>query len=82
MSNPTNDQRLVDCFVKALGINRESVTESLAYDGIPEWDSIGHMTLMTEIETAFDVMLDTEDIINIGSVAQARRILTKHGVSF
>jgi acyl carrier protein len=78
----TNQQKLVDIFSGSLGIAAESITDDLKYNSIPEWDSIGHMTLVTGVETEFDVMLDTSDIIDMSSVRIAKEILARYGVSF
>jgi acyl carrier protein len=57
------------------------VSDDLAIRAIPAWDSVGHMMLMTEIEDAFDVMLDTEDIIGFTSYKDGIEILRKHDVA-
>ena len=75
-------QTLVDAFSTALGISAESVTDELAYNAIPEWDSTAHMILIAELEDKFDIMLDTDDIIDMSSVAQAKAILAKYEVEF
>jgi acyl carrier protein len=49
---------------------------------IKEWDSVGHMALVAEIEGEFDVMFDTDDILGMSTVAKAREILTRYGVGF
>jgi acyl carrier protein len=72
--------KLIDCFVRTFGIERERVTLKLAYQSIPEWDSVGHMALVAEIENTFNVTLDTDDIIGMSDVAKALEILQKHGV--
>ena len=77
-----NKEKLRTCFSQSLGIAMDRVTDDLAYNTIEEWDSVGHMTLVAGIETAFDVMLDTDDILDLSSVRQAVTILTKHGVDF
>jgi len=73
--------RLIDCFVQTLAIKREQVTLNLTYQSIPEWDSVGHMALVGEIENTFNVTLDTDDIIGMSDVAKAVEILRKHGVA-
>ncbi|MBB5322543.1 acyl carrier protein [Marinobacter oulmenensis] len=78
----SNQQVLVDGFATALAIPAEQVTDTLAYNSIPQWDSIAHMTLVAELESRFDVMMDTDDIIDMSSVAKAREILGKYGVTF
>jgi acyl carrier protein len=77
-----NELKLQNCFVNALGISEDLVTDSLAYTSIKQWDSVGHMALMNEIESMFDLMLDTDDILELSSVAKARAILVKYGVAF
>ncbi len=78
MNNTTNN--LLACFTEALGVESDLVTDKLAYQSIPEWDSIGHMALVAEIEDTFDIMLDTDDILNMSNVAITKSILKQHGV--
>ncbi len=77
-----NDAKLKDCFSQSLGIPVGRVTDDLAYNAIKEWDSVGHMALVAALEGAFDIMLDTDDILGLSSVARAREILAKYGVVF
>ncbi len=76
------DKMLTEAFSTALGIEPSNVTDELQYNSIPEWDSTAHMILVAELEDQFDVMLDTDDIIDMSSVAEAKRILKKLGVTF
>ena len=78
----SNQQILTDAFSQGLGIDSSLVNDELAYNTIPEWDSTAHMILISELESRFDVMLDTDDIIDMSSVAQAKQILAKHGIRF
>ncbi len=77
-----NAEKLRDCFSRSLGIPHERVTDDLAYNSLKEWDSVAHMALVVELETEFDVMFDTDDILGMSTVARAREILTGLGVSF
>ena len=54
----------------------------LKYQETPLWDSIGHMALVSAIEDAFDVMLETDDIIDFSSYEKGIEILKKYGVEF
>ena len=72
--------RLTRAFIEGLGISAETDVVKLEYRGIDEWDSVAHMQLITEIETAFDIMLDTEDVIGMSSFTRAREILRKYGI--
>ena len=77
-----NTELLYKAFSSALNIELDQVTPDLTYNTIAEWDSTAHMVLIAEIEGVFDVMLDTDDIIDMSSVAKAQEILTKYDVGF
>ena len=77
-----NEQKLRACFSESLGIPVQDVTDDLTYSTIKEWDSVGHMKLVAEIETAFDIVMDTEDILDLSSVGKAMQILGRYGVTF
>jgi acyl carrier protein len=77
-----NDAKLKDCFSVSLGIPVGQVEDDLAYNSIKEWDSVGHMALVAALEGAYDIMLNTDDILGLSSVARAREILVKYGVAF
>ena len=42
---------------------------------IPEWDSIGHMTLMSGLEETFNISLETDDIVDFSSFKKGIEIL-------
>ena len=78
----SNYKKLIEVFVFALGIEESLITDSLEYNTIPQWDSVGHMALIAGLEDVFDIMLDTDDIIDMSSVAKAKEILAKYDVNF
>lgn len=78
----SNHHKLQQAFAEALAIDVSLITDSLAYNSIPQWDSTAHMLLIAELENSFQLMLDTDDIIDMSSVAKAREILARHGVLF
>lgn len=74
--------KLKEAFANSLSISTDLVTDDLKYRGIPEWDSISHMVLISELETEFDVEIETDDVIDMSSFQKAIEILTKLGVKF
>ena len=42
------------------------------------WDSVGHMSLVANLEDAFDIMMETDDIIDLSSYEKGKEILTKN----
>ncbi len=77
-----NLERLKTAFAEGLGIGPDANLEGLEYQGIREWDSVGHLHLVSELEGTFDVMLETEDVIDMSSFAKAKTILAKYGLTF
>ncbi len=78
----TNADKYLQAFVTALGIRPEEAA-GLTYQGIAAWDSVGHMNLISALEDAFDIMLKTDDVIDLSSFEKGREILEKgYGISF
>lgn len=77
-----NKNKLYNSFASALNILNDQIQDSLTYQSIPEWDSISHMILISQLEEDFEVSIDTEDVIDMSSVAKAQEILTKLGIQF
>lgn len=75
----TNKEKYIHAFVEALEISEDQV-EGLKYQEISAWDSVGHMSLVAEIEDAFDIMMDTDDIIDFSSYEKGIELLKKYEV--
>ena len=66
-------------FTESFGID-ESALVDLEYESIQEWDSVGHMGLIAEIEEAFDIELEMDDVIDFSSYEKGKGILKKHNI--
>jgi len=77
----SNKQKYQDIFIKSLSINIEKFNENIKYNEIPEWDSIGHMTLMSGLEDGFKISLETDDIVDFSSFKKGIEILNKYKVN-
>ena len=78
----TNLQKYNAAFCEALEID-ETKLPGLQYQQIPSWDSVGHMSLVAAIEDAFDIMMDTDDIIDLSSYEKGMEILAaNYGLAF
>jgi len=77
----TNIEKYRLSFKESLSIKDNDINENLEYNGIPEWDSIGHMTLMSKLEEEFDISLETDDIVDFSSFKKGIEILKKYKVN-
>lgn len=73
----TNLEIYNNAFKEAFGIE-ESELAGLEYQAIPAWDSVGHMNLIAALEDAFDIMMDTDDIIDFSSYEKGKELLAKY----
>jgi len=75
----TNLEKYTKAFEETFNITKEQ-TKGLEYQAINEWDSVGHMSLIAALEDAFDIMMDTDDIIDFSSFEKGKEILAKYDV--
>jgi acyl carrier protein len=73
-------KKIEEVVAKGLGIGLEEVVYDLKYQEIPEWDSMSHLILITEIENVYEVSIDMEDILEMGSLMKIRDVLKKYEV--
>jgi len=78
----SNEKKYKDIFIKSLAIDDKKFNEKIQYNEIPEWDSIGHMTLISGLEEGFKITMDTDDIVDFGSFKKGFEILSKYGIKF
>ena len=74
-----NLKKYNEIFMKVFPVD-EKALEELEYQGIDEWDSVGHMELIAELEDGFDIMMDTDDIIDFSSYKKGIELLKKYEV--
>ncbi|MHC4177354.1 MAG: acyl carrier protein [Planctomycetota bacterium] len=48
---------------------------SMSFDDVPGWDSVGHMNLVTELESRFDISLDMDEIVGLDSVNAVQELV-------
>lgn len=75
----SNLNKYINTFIETFQVDPEQ-TKELSYQTIESWDSIGHMQLIAALEDVFDIMLDTDDIIDFSSFEKGKEILAKYDV--
>ena len=67
-------------FIITFDIDAEALGPDLKYESIQEWDSIGHMGLIAELEDSFDISMEMDDIIDFSSYEKGKEILKKYDI--
>ena len=77
-----NKQKYDQVFIATFSIDESKLDDNLEYNTIPEWDSVGHMGLIAELEEVFDIMMEMDDIIDFSSYKKGFELIAKYGVEF
>lgn len=78
----SNIEKYKSAFINSLSLSKNVNLEKLEYQSITEWDSIGHMTLISELENVFNISIDTDDIVDFSSFKKGQVILEKYKITF
>lgn len=77
-----NMDKYIGVFTSVFDVSRDELNEDFTFNNIEKWDSLTHLTLISELEAAFDVMFETEDILHFGGFTNGIEILKRYGVAF
>tara|TARA_B110000858_G_scaffold198020_1_gene262091 strand:- start:1494 stop:1739 length:246 start_codon:yes stop_codon:yes gene_type:complete len=75
-----NLDKYIGSYKEAFEVEETVINEKLEYQSIPEWDSIGHMGLIAALEEAYDISIDTDDVIDFSSFEKGKEILRKYKI--
>ena len=78
----SNKQKYQDIFIESISINDKKFHENIEYNEIPEWDSIGHMKLISGLEEGFKISMETDDIVDFSSFKKGIEILSNFTLMF
>ena len=76
----TNKEKYDQVFIESFSITSDQLNGDLAYQSVQQWDSIGHMGMVAALEEAFDIMMETDDIIDFGSYHKGIELMLKYNV--
>ena len=71
-----------NAFVQVFSVKSEELNDDYGKDTVDEWDSVHQLSLIAELEEAFDIMFDPEDIMEMTSYAKGKELLRKYDVEF
>ena len=74
------DKRLEKVIREVFPIEEENIDENWTSDDIPDWDSVGHLNLIMEIEKEFDIKVEIEEMFEVEKLGDITRILKKKNV--
>ena len=75
----SNSDKYAKIFVKIFSVSKSKL-KKLKYQSIPQWDSVGHMSMISSLEEAFKITMDIDDIVDFSSYEKGKKILKKYKV--
>lgn len=75
----TNKEKYNKAFMEALDVEERQLA-GLEYQGVAAWDSVGHMGLISEIEDAFDIQFETDDVVDFSGYDKGIELLKKYDI--
>lgn len=76
-----NLEKYNNAFVQVFGAKAEDLNDNYGKETVAEWDSVHQLSLISEFEEAFDIMFDSEDIMEMTSYGNGKDILKKYDVT-
>ena len=77
-----NLEKYNEVFKGVFSVEENVLNDNFTFEKIESWDSMAHLSLISALEDAFEIMLETEDILHFGGYENGKKILSKYGVSF
>ena len=72
--------RVEEVVARVFSLDPSEITDQSSKDTITEWDSMGHLSLITGLEEHFKVSLAIADAMAMTNVGQIKRVLKDYGV--
>ena len=76
-----NREKYENVFISCFNVKKDNLNENFVYQSIPEWDSVGHMSMVAELEETFDIMMEMDDIVDFSSFTVGIKLLSKYTAS-
>jgi acyl carrier protein len=77
----TDREKFDKIFVETFKVKVSDLSDEFSTDTVANWDSVTQLSLVTAMEDEFDVMLDSEDILDFNSYKKAVVIMGKYDIS-
>jgi acyl carrier protein len=72
------DQDLRNAFSRVFNLDQSQITIHTSADDVPAWDSLGHLRLILELESTYNVRFLSEEIPTLTSVERIQNCLQRH----
>jgi len=79
--NSSTEEKLKEILAKVLLVDGTKINDRMSRKDVEEWDSMAHLMLVSEIESEFGIMMSDDDITEIKTVGDIKKVLRKLDVA-
>lgn len=72
------DEQLKGAFARALDLEADEISETDTPDTLPDWDSLAHLNLISELEKTFNIQISMEDVMQMDTFIKVRDVVNKY----
>lgn len=76
----SNLEKYNQAFINTFEVDIDELNESFNFNEVEQWDSMAHLTLISELEDVFEIILESDDILHFGGYKNGMKILARYGV--
>ena len=71
------EKNVIAAIASTLNVSQSKLTLSIGVGDIPDWDSLGHVNVISGVEEAFDVIFDVEEALDCETVQDIVEIVVE-----
>ncbi|MAV65151.1 MAG: acyl carrier protein [Pelagibacteraceae bacterium TMED124] len=71
---------LLEFVSEVFSVDKNKINLDTMPGDFPEWDSLGHLNLLTSLEEKFNISFDMEETMSIQSINDLKNTLSSKGV--
>lgn len=61
-------EKVIEIVATTCDVDKSEVTENSTVGDFPSWDSVGHLSILTHVEEAFDISFEPEEMMEMEDV--------------
>lgn len=78
----SNIEKYIEIFRSVFDVEKKQLDSTFNFKDVETWDSMTHLVLISELEEAFNIMFETDDILHFGGYLNGIEILKRYGLDF
>jgi len=77
----SNLDKFNSVFAEVFEVEKSELGSDFSIDNVDNWDSVTQLSLVSDMEDEFDIMSDSEDILEFKSYDAAKAIVAKYDIN-